>query len=202
MISSRKGLLPANVYECDKDRVVRKARKGDRSSARRLCFRSKCVDKVLDWIVFPLLLFIQFGQTMYCQQRFGVLRLEWIPTMGLITSFCLASVKYREVFRAHPIRSTTLLLLPEIFTNIVLATVLVATDLMTAINTLFALTAVLLVAAVIGHVQISEYERSTLTMANASDYTLLNPEENDSSDDEWDCINVGGDTVNPIPLKR
>lgn len=180
-------LLSANVYGSGEDRVVSKGRTRDRSSARRLCFRSKCADIILDWIIFPLLLFIQFGQTIYCQQKFGVHRLGWVPTMGLISLFCLTSVKYRDVFRAHPIQSITLLLLPEIFTNIVLATVLFATDLVTAYNTLFALTAVLLVAAVIGHVQIAEYERSTMTRANASDYTLLHPEENDSNDDEWEC---------------
>lgn len=187
MISSRNSLRSTIDNGSGNDRVVSNARNGDGSSARRLCFRSKCADIILDWIVFPLLLFIQFGQTMYCQQKFGVPRLRWMPTMGLITLFCLSSVKYRRVFRAHPIQSIALLLLPEIFTNIILATVLVATDLVTAYYILFALTAVLLVAAVIGHVQIAEYQRTTLTMANASDYKLLHPEENDSSDDEWEC---------------
>ena len=40
----------------------------DRSVGRRR-ITVKCADAVLDWFVFPFLLFIQFGTTMYCQQQ-------------------------------------------------------------------------------------------------------------------------------------
>lgn len=171
--------------DCGDDHVVNKARKYDRSSVqRRLSIR--CADRLLDWIIFPLLLFVQFGTTMYFQQNFGALELQWVPTMGLISVFCITSIKYRNVFRVHPIQSMTILLLPEVFTNIVLATVLFANELLTAYYTLVALTAALLIAAAIGHIQRVEYERS-MTELKLGDYKLLHPQENDHSEDEWVC---------------
>ena len=106
--------------------------------------------------------------------------------MGMISVFCIASIKYRTVFREHPVQSVTLLLLPEIFTNIVLATVMLADDLLTAFNTLAALTSVVIVAAAIGHIQVVKYERS-ISAPNASDYRLLHQEENEYSGDELIC---------------
>lgn len=146
----------------------------------------KSADAILDWIVFPLLLFIQFGSAMYFQQQLGVLNLRWAPAMGIISLFCVASVKYRNVFRSHPAQSIVLLLLPEAFTNIVLATIMFADDLLTAMYTLTALTAVILVAALIGHVQVVRYERS-VAITKASDYKLLHQEENVEREREWIC---------------
>lgn len=158
----------------------------DESSVRQRLLSGTCVDALLDWIVFPLLLFIQFGTTMYCQQELGTLNLRWMPAMGLIAIFCLVSVIYRNVFREHPFQSITLLILPEVFTNVVLATVMFASDLITAANTLVVLTLVLLVLGAIGNLQLARYERS-VTAPKASGYKLLHGEENELGGDEWIC---------------
>jgi hypothetical protein len=183
---SRMNSLPS-IYEETMDRDD-DCRDGDLhktdKSMRLLTIKS--ADAILDWIVFPLLLFVQFGTAMYCQQQLGVLNLRWTPAMGIISVFCVASVKYRKVFRSHPVQSITLLLLPEVFTNIVLATVMVADDLLTAMYTLTALTAVILVAALIGLIQVVKYERS-VAAPKASDYKLLHQEENEDSDADWIC---------------
>jgi hypothetical protein len=155
-----------------------------RKSMRLLTFKS--ADAILDWIVFPLLLFIQFGSSMFFQQQLGVLNLRWAPAMGIISLFCVASVKYRNIFRSHPVQSIILLLLPEVFTNIVLATVMFADDLLTAMHTLTALTAVILFACLIGHVQVVRYER-LVAATKASGYKLLHQEENEEGEGEWVC---------------
>ncbi len=145
-----------------------------------------CADFLLDWIIFPLLLFMQFGTTMYCQHQLGTLELQLIPTFGWVSLFCVSSVKYRVVFREHPIQSITLLLLPEVFTNIILAMVMFMSDLEIALETLIVLTVVLLIAAFVGEVQLTKYKRSA-TLPKASDYHLLHAEENDDVVDEYVC---------------
>ena len=177
--------MASNVDDGTDD--VQKIHKNNRSSVGRR-ITVKCADAILDWFVFPLLLFIQFGTTMSCQQQQGRLTVQWTLAMGVVSIFCLAAVGYRKVFRVHPAQSMTLLLLPEIFTNIVLATVMFADDLLNALYILIALTAVVFVAAAIGHVQIARYNRSiAVAVPKASDYRRLHQEEHDDSDDEWAC---------------
>eukprot|EP00533_Pseudo-nitzschia_delicatissima_P007490 CAMPEP_0116103692 /NCGR_PEP_ID=MMETSP0327-20121206/14022_1 /TAXON_ID=44447 /ORGANISM="Pseudo-nitzschia delicatissima, Strain B596" /LENGTH=178 /DNA_ID=CAMNT_0003595823 /DNA_START=57 /DNA_END=593 /DNA_ORIENTATION=+ len=177
----------AREEDCGDDLVVsQKTHNDDGSSVRQRLLSGRCIDALLDWIVFPLLLFIQFGTTMYCQQEGGTLNIRWMPAMGLIAIFCLASVIYRNVFRVHPIQSITLLILPEVFTNITLVTVMFVSDLMTAANTLTVLTLILLVLGAIGNIQLAHYERS-VTAPKASGYKLLHPEENEDSGEEWIC---------------
>jgi hypothetical protein len=61
-----------------------------------------------------------------------------------------------------------------------------ADDLLTALYTLAALSAVILLVAVIGHIQVVDYERS-VSKPKASGYKLIQEEGNEDSDDEWIC---------------
>ena len=167
--------------------------KNDRSVGRRISV--KCADAVLDWFVFPFLLFIQFGTTMYCQQQQDILTVQWEFAMCTISTFCIAAVGYRKIFRIHPIHSITLLLLPEIFTNIVLATVMF-TNIVNALYILIVLTFIIFIVATIGYIQVQQYKRLLLvpsSPSHASDYKCLHQEEHEEeeedidSDDEWVC---------------
>lgn len=106
--------------------------------------------------------------------------------MGNVFLFCVTSVKYRKIFRVHPVQSITLLLMPEIFTNMVLSTILFTYDLLFAFRMLNVLTAIILVASAIGHLQVVKYERLE-AVPKAGDYKLLKDEGNGDSDDEWVC---------------
>mmetsp|Transcript_48145 Transcript_48145/g.52085 ORF Transcript_48145/g.52085 Transcript_48145/m.52085 type:complete len:131 (+) Transcript_48145:241-633(+) len=130
---------------------------------------------------------------MYCQQQQqqqqGRLAVQWESTMCSICIFCIAAVGYRKIFRIHPIQSIILLLLPEIFTNIVLATVMFI-NILNALYILIALTVVIFVIATIGFIQIQQYKRLLLTPQQANDYRCLHKherEEEEHSDDEWVC---------------
>lgn len=102
--------------------------------------------------------------------------------MATIGIFCLASIGFRKVFRVHPVQSMVLLLVPEFFTNAILAMVMLAGDLSTAAYTLIALTVILLGIAAIGQLQISRYNRS-IPAPKANDYIRLNQNENDDEGD-------------------
>jgi hypothetical protein len=142
----------------------------------------KCADAVLDWFVFPALLFIQFGATMYCQQQQGVLTLRWSVVLGCVTLFCLVAVAHRKIFRIHPIQSLILLLLPELFTNAILTAVMF-TNLATAFQTMVVLTNLMFIIAAVGYIQISQQTRT----AEAGDYERLHEDEDIDSDEEWVC---------------
>lgn len=157
------------------------SRRATRTTNRLPTF--SCADAILDWIVFPLLLFVQFGTTMYCQQQLGILKLPWMPMMGIISVFCLSTIEYRKIYRGHPSQSITLLLLPEIFTNIVLASVMIVSPLYISVCILAVLTVVILFATTIGHFQVGRHERSV----KDEGYKLLDEEFNEDSDDEWVC---------------
>ena len=140
----------------------------------------KCADAVLDWVIFPALLFIQFGATMYCQKKQGTLGMRWEIVLMTVAIFCLVSIMYRKIYRAHPIQSMMLLLLPEVFTNGILATVMF-TSLENSFQVLVGLTAVLAMMAGFGAVQISTFNRQT------GGYEQLQRNEDEDSDDEWVC---------------
>eukprot|EP00934_Nitzschia_sp_Nitz4_P004154 Nitzschia sp. Nitz4//scaffold148_size54725//31499//32074//NITZ4_006660-RA/size54725-processed-gene-0.23-mRNA-1//-1//CDS//3329536754//4144//frame0 len=101
-----------------------------KSSLNKCCC---CVSELLlDWVVFPLLLFVQYGFSWHCQQSDQHLNNNttlfpsaWLTAL-CVASFCLTSVGYRHVIKTHPVWNThlVLLLLPEAFTNILLAVAL------------------------------------------------------------------------------
>mmetsp|Transcript_4707 Transcript_4707/g.11446 ORF Transcript_4707/g.11446 Transcript_4707/m.11446 type:complete len:204 (-) Transcript_4707:2177-2788(-) len=166
--------------------------KKPKSSVGRRLVTVKFADAMLDWVIFPLLLFVQFGTSMYCQQYQGTLHIQWFPTLTAITIFCIASVGYRKIFRAHPVQSIAALLIPELFTNIILATVMLADDLSTAVYTLIALTVVILVVAIIGQLQISQYRRF-MPAPTANAYERLYDGNDDDDGDDGDDDDNGAD---------
>ena len=144
---------------------------------------TRMADACLDWVVFPALLFVQFGATMYCQSQQGILRLNWINVLATVAIFCIVAGIYRQVLRRHPLDSLLLLLLPEIFTNILLALVMFG-NLESAFQVLFILTLVLIAGGAVGAVHSVLLHRNNVP----EDYRPLNDNEDCcDSDDEWLC---------------
>lgn len=150
------------------------------ATPKRRRLSAKVADFCLDWVVFPALLFIQFGATMYCQMKEGALNLDWKIVHITIFLFCLVGGVYRQVLRRHPWESLFLLLLPELFTNIMLGTVIFG-SLETAFNYLVAFTGVLSFLGLIAAGQVLLHDRQV----ESSDYQLLY--ETEESEDEWIC---------------
>lgn len=149
------------------------------SAARTMFFSSEVADACLDWLVFPSLLFIQFGATMYCQGKQGTLDLDCSMVLASIFAFCGVAGLYRHVIRKHPVLRSilALLLLPEIFTNALLVTVIFG-SLGTAVYLLvvFALILLLLGIVVTVHRVCSTTEGS---MSTPQDYRLLQTDDDD-----------------------
>ena len=144
---------------------------------------TRMADACLDWVVFPALLFVQFGATMYCQSQQGILRLNWIKVLATVAIFCIVAGIYRQVLRRHPMDYLLLLLLPEIFTNILLALVMFGT-LERAFQVLFILTLVLSAGGAAATVHSVLLHRNNAP----EDYRPLNDsEECSESEDEWIC---------------
>mmetsp|Transcript_23170 Transcript_23170/g.43000 ORF Transcript_23170/g.43000 Transcript_23170/m.43000 type:complete len:181 (+) Transcript_23170:63-605(+) len=174
--------LPSSIDEIDHD--IGKAL-NDKKQRRVGRFLSvKFADALLDWFIFPALLFVQFGATMYCQQKQGLLIMDSKLVFSAVALFCLFAIAYRKVYRVHPIQSLVLLLLPEVFTNVVLATVMFA-GLKIAFETMNVLTAVMAALAGVGSVQLYQY--AIQHQPEAGDYERLHQEEDEDSDDEWVC---------------
>ena len=111
---------------------------------RETAFSMTRVDMCLDWVVFPLLLFVQFGVTMHCRRKIGLENLDWKLVNAAILIFSIFAGLYRKVVRIHPRRSLILLLMPEIFTNGLLLMIMVG-KLDLAFGVLTCLTAALII---------------------------------------------------------
>lgn len=150
------------------------------------CLSKRCADCCLDWVVFPALLFVQFGATIYCQVKEGVPQtLDWRVVHFSIFLFCLVAGLYRRVLRRQSwdSKSLVLLLLPEIFTNILLATVMFS-SLETAFETLVVFT---LLLTVLGLFAAATASTSEGEVASLEDYQLLLEKEEDDDEEEWLC---------------
>ncbi|KAL3938355.1 MAG: hypothetical protein SGBAC_006721 [Bacillariaceae sp.] len=143
---------------------------------------AKVADFCLDWVVFPALLFIQFGASMYKQMHDSTLTMDWRVVHVMIFLFCLVAGVYRQVLRRHPWDSMVLLLLPEIFTNILLG-IAIFGKLEEAFTYLVSLTAVLSVLGLVAAGQILYLERPV--EFSSSEYKLL--KEADDEEEEWIC---------------
>ena len=154
-------------------------------SSKGGCLSARVADCCLDWVIFPALLFIQFGATMYCQQMAGVpeaLALDWRVVHFTIFLFCLVAGLYRQILRQHPWQSLPLLLLPEFFTNISLAFVMFS-NLNTAYFVLVSLTLLLSLLGLVAGGGILIQESPVVV---TSDYQLLLEGQEDEEDD-WIC---------------
>lgn len=158
--------------------------KSSRPMSRSKILSTKAADAALDWIVFPLLLFVQFGATMYCQARQGVLELNWAIVLATISVFCIVAGIYRQVLRRHPSESLLFLLLPELFTNFLLAMVMFG-DLGSAFEALVLLTVILGLVGGLASAHTSIIRKRTVPQ----DYQPLagSEEEDNESEDEWIC---------------
>lgn len=151
----------------------------------------KEADAILDWFIFPALLYIQFGVTLYCQHRQQPyekqIGLMWIIVIFMtITIFCLIANGYRKFYHHCPtVAQLLLLLLPEIFTNIVLCIVMVA-GVFIGLAVLVVFTAILSIMVSIGF-----YHQQTSGLHSIADPTgyksltdLEDSKENDNCNDE------------------
>lgn len=152
---------------------------------RSLCLLStKTADECLDWVVFPALLFIQFGATMFCQMKQGLLILDWKAVYATVLLFCVIAALYRQVLRRHPWGSLILLLLPEIFTNVLLGMVMFG-SLLAAYEALVILLLILFGVGSIAAIHLYLHGRHVVS----DDYQRLrNSDEVESDDDnDWIC---------------
>ena len=153
------------------------SKKSRQASSRGRFLSARVADAFLDWIIFPALLFIQFAATMYCQAQRGVLELAWADVMILVSIFCIVAGIYRRVLRNHPSESLLLLLLPEIFTNLLLCAVMFG-DVTGALILLRVLTAILVLVGgmTAAHIALSA---SSSVIVNPEDYRRLPGSESD-----------------------
>jgi len=142
---------------------------------------SPFLDTCLDCVVFPSLLFIQFGATMFCQSKEGVLALDWRLVFSAICLFCIVAAVYRQIMRRHQWGSLLLLLLPEIFTNLLLAMVMLVT-LLVAYQALLGLTAIL---SLVGSCALIHISIDGEGGGSSRDYQLLDDDTTAEEDDEF-----------------
>ena len=174
------------------------------------CLSTKVADACLDWVIFPALLFIQFGATMHwssgssSEQTTGTEQqlpngivivvnddstsLNWMVVHSTIFLFCLIAGIYRQILRQKS-DSIVFLLLPEVFTNILLALVMVLPTITIAYYVLVALSVVLATVGCIFEYFVDVDQQEVVV---TSDYQRLNDEEDveDCDDcvvDEWVC---------------
>lgn len=177
----------------------------EKSTPRRSRFLStQMADACLDWVVFPSLLFVQFGATLYCQhnqdqdqeeqQQEEALAVPLPSTLACmlhIALFCVVAGIYRQVIRRHPTESLPVLLLPEFMTNLLLAWVMIG-SLDQALVLLRWSTGLLLVIGGVTHVhsRILNHRQSTGVSMDAH-YHLLVDKKTTGQDDEADVIGAG-----------
>jgi hypothetical protein len=167
--------LPPSIDEQDDTRAkpILKSRGGILST--------KTADACLDWMLFPALIFVQFGLTMYySQMKEGILVMDWKVVHSTILVFCITAGFYRQILRLHS-DSIFLLLLPEMFTNMILLATL--GDFTTAYNILVAMTIVLLL---IGSM-IYYWAQASGTPSDYKQLVDVDAEEVESDEEEWIC---------------
>lgn len=156
---------------------------------KRKVLSTKAADACLDWFIFPALLLIQFGATMYCHARQGNLDMNWMVVITVVLLFCLVAGIYRQILRQHPWESLVVLLLPELATNVLLALVMM-TDLQIAFDVLCVMTAILMLVGAMAQFHMMRLNQ----LSTPQDYHLLlndgsSSMEEDLQDieDDWFC---------------
>jgi len=173
---------------------------------------TKTADACLDWVIFPSLLFVQFGATLYCdeehqqddQQLYNIMF-----CMSSVALFCAVAGIFRQIVRRHPtLESVVVLLLPEVMTNFLLAWVMIG-SLNQALTILYWATGLLVVVGGITYTHARILYRQGLpddlkkSLVNPNHYQLLmdkkmmaiedeeeedvDNDDDDGSDDEWVC---------------
>ena len=103
----------------------------------------------------------------------------------MVTIFCFVAGLYRKVLRQHPTESLMLILLPEIFTNILLAVVMFS-SLKVAYDALLIATAFLIMIGSVAMIQNFHFQQND---GDAHVYQALGDHEDnsESSSGEWMC---------------
>jgi hypothetical protein len=186
LILSLPSTMPSILPTIEEDSQAKEAGplKYSRHKRHYKMLSTKTADACLDWVIFPALLLIQFGATMYCQAQQGILTLDWTKVLPCLMLFCLVAGVYRQVLRRHPSESLFFLLLPELFTNGLLAMVMFG-NLERTFEALILLTFVLLLVGGFA----SWHASILLQKYEPHDYQQLvgSEEEGDESEDEWIC---------------
>mmetsp|Transcript_17187 Transcript_17187/g.27874 ORF Transcript_17187/g.27874 Transcript_17187/m.27874 type:complete len:148 (-) Transcript_17187:435-878(-) len=104
-----------------------------------------------DWFIRPILLFVQFGAKLYSQRQKGLLTMDSKMVFLGVALFCLSSISYRRFF-CKTFQVLVLTFVPEVFTNIVLATVIFV-RLEIAFDTMNVLTEVMAILSGVGSIQ-------------------------------------------------
>ena len=174
---------------------------------------TKTADACLDWVIFPSLLFVQFGATLYCEEEYqqdDQQLYNIVLCMSSVALFCAVAGIFRQIVRRHPtLESVVVLLLPEVMTNFLLAWVMIG-PLNQALTLLYWATGglVLVGGITFAHARFL-YRRGPpddlkKSLVNPSHYQLLmdkkmmtfedeedieenSNDDDDGSDDEWVC---------------
>ena len=175
---------------------------------------TKTADACLDWVIFPSLLFVQFGATLYCEtyQEEDHQLYSNAVCMLSVALFCAVAGIFRQIVRRHPsLESVVVLLLPEVMTNLLLAWVMIG-SLNEAMTLLYWSTGLLVLVGGIAyaHARILRHrglgDNNKRQLVNPNHYQLLvdkkmtafedgddfeedEDDENDDdvSDEEWVC---------------
>ena len=191
-----------------KNVIKKKVTKSNNSNKKVGFLSTKVADACLDWVIFPALLFIQFGATMHwssTEQHTGTEQqlpngivivvnddcessLNWMVVHSTIFLFCLIAGIYRQILRQKS-DSIVFLLLPEVFTNILLALVMILPTITFAYYVLVVLSVVLATIGCIFEYFVDVEQRQEVV---TSDYQRLNDEDDDEDGDdcvvdEWVC---------------
>jgi FlaA1/EpsC-like NDP-sugar epimerase len=143
-------------------------------------FQRQVVDFVLDWVIFPAVLYAQFDSAMHSQANEGTLNLDGTAVCIAVFLFSFAAGIYRQVLRSHPKKSLAFLLLPEIFITILLIMVVFG-SIDDAYESLVAFTSV--ISAVGGLFAAGQTILMLGRKEESADYQLLE-EVQDSEEDE------------------
>jgi hypothetical protein len=143
-------------------------------------FQRQVVDFVLDWVIFPAVLYAQFDSAMHSQANEGTLNLDGTAVCIAVFLFSFAAGIYWQVLRSHPKKSLAFLLLPEIFITILLIMVVFG-SIDDAYESLVAFTSV--ISAVGGLFAAGQTILMLGRKEESADYQLLE-EVQDSEEDE------------------
>jgi FlaA1/EpsC-like NDP-sugar epimerase len=148
------------------------------------CPSVRIVNFCLDWVIFPTLLFVQFGATMYTESLSHALDVNWRLVHICIFLFCFVAGVYRQVIRRYSSDSLFLILLPEFFTIFLLCSVIFG-SLENAFYSLVVSTGMLSVRGILCACQLLRMEEEPV---QAEDYNLLLSSDSGEDGDEEECI--------------
>ena len=198
-MTTKTGVSSSNKKKQSKKENKTKKSSNTNNNSTGSIFSSKFADACLDWVVFPALLFIQFGATMHWntnnsqqqqqQNEETLVSLDWKIIHSTILLFCLIAGIYRQILRSKSASencSIVFLLLPEIFTNILLALVMILPTITIAYYALVVLSITLAVVGCIFEYFVDDKDDDVEV---TGDYQRLRDDEEDDDTviEDWVC---------------